>query len=481
MRRKNLFVSYLVLFTGISFSIILPVFLLPDVLTGYRVFIQLFLTFLSMTLFLFIVWTEIKKSLVFLHHTIKKIEDNDPTISVEDKRMIDRMTNIRYFDIKKLITFTNTLLLNQNTILKTAVKDRDFIDKNRKLRDAIIDLNQLIVSGSSLKTIMQKLLNTAIKIIPDCDAGIVFQVTDNTEIIKPVASSGYKMENINDSDFKLKSTYLSRFNRVYNPKPLIIRNRRKIDEQNHTPEELNQFEQAGAYEYNAVLTAPVIIDRDLYGIVSLSSRKNNGFTADDVQLMGYFTSEMGVVIKNSFLIQKAFYLSKYDSLTGVHNRYFFEEMVHLVLQDAYRYNRSIQIVLFDLDNFKDVNDTYGHEAGDKVLKTFAETVSASIRESDIFARFGGDEFTALFHDCDKSNLQNRIQAIIEKLETTPALINGEKYFIKYSYGIAGFPDDAKTYDDLLQLADRNMYKHKAEHKNTNKENQDDSLNILHTS
>lgn len=81
-------------------------------------------------------------------------------------------------------------------------------------------------------------------------------------------------------------------------------------------------------------------------------------------------------------------------------------MVKLTFQDAHRYNRSLHIVLFDLDDFKEINDTFGHEAGDKVLKVFADTVGSSIRESDIFARYGGDEFVALFHDSNQKILKS---------------------------------------------------------------------------
>ncbi len=460
MFRKSLLFSYILLLGGISLSLILPALFTRK----YELFVQIFMVFSTMTVYIFVIWKRIQKSLFFLQHTMKKIGDNDPTISIADKHTIQRMADIRYFDLKKLVKFTNTLLLNQHTILETAFKDRDFIDKSRKLRDAIIDLNQLIVTGKGIKVLLQHLLTTAINIISDCDAGIVYQVTYTDRTLKPAAFSGYRKEDLNKEEFTLEETYLYQYGKLKDSNPLIIRNRRQIDRKHNTPEDIEKYKRAGFYNYNAILTAPIIVDDDLYGIVSLNSKNAQGFNDDDVQLLKYFTSEMGVVIKNSFLIQKALYLSKYDSLTGVHNRHFFEEVAHIILHDAARYKRSIHIVLFDLDNFKTINDTYGHETGDEVLRVFAKTVSSSIRESDIFARFGGDEFTALFHDCDRNNLNVRIRAIIEKLEKTPVIIEDKEYFIKYSYGIAGFPEDATRYEDLLHLADLNMYQHKSRNK-----------------
>ena len=465
MFKKSLFFSYVLLLLGMCLSLVLPSLFLRTC----RLPLQILLNLVLVTLYVVLTWRRIRKSLLFLQYTMKKIGDTDPTISSEDKYALSKITDLRYFDIKKLIKFTNTLLMNQHTLLEAAVKDRDFIDKSRRLRDAIIELNQLIVSGEGIQILLQHLLNTAIEIIPDCDAGIIFQVTGNKGLLKPAAFSGYNVEALQLEDFTIEETYLYELGKLEDSNPIIVRDRRKVDKKYNTPEEIERYEKAGFYSYNAVLTAPITVDSDLYGIVSLNSRKKHAFNTDDVQLLKYFTSEMGVVLKNSFLIQKALYLSKYDGLTGVHNRHFFEEVARLVLQDARRYKRSIHIVLFDLDNFKEINDTYGHEAGDKVLKVFAKSVSSSIRESDIFARFGGDEFTALFHDCDKEGLQTRIQTIIGELEKTPVTIGDKKYFIRYSYGIAGYPEDAVRYEDLLHQADQNMYRHKAENKSGYKE------------
>ncbi len=395
---------------------------------------------------------------------MKQVGSTDITLSDKDKEIIDEITKIQYFDIRKLIKFTNMLLLNQQTILEAAVKDRDYIEKSRKLRDEIINLNKLIVSDEDVETLLQHLLFIAIDIVPECDAGIVLQTTDKPHTLKLAAYSGFDLTDFEEKDFHLKDTYLYVMGKLESSKPLVIRDKRKIDEKYHTSDELERYEKTGYYKYPSVLTAPIIIDGKLYGILSLNSSKKDGFSDDDIHLMEYFTSEMGVVIKNSMLIKKAFFLSRYDSLTGINNRHFFEDVVKLTFQDAHRYNRSLHIVLFDLDDFKEINDTFGHEAGDKVLKVFADTVGSSIRESDIFARYGGDEFVALFHDSNQKNLKIRLQAIIDRLSRTPVHIGEIEYFIKYSFGIAGYPEDAENYEDLLRIADKNMYHNKAENK-----------------
>ncbi len=460
MFRSNLFFSFMIfLFTIAAMLVISEIFMDQFALT-----FQLLFLFAASFMYIIHIWRKIRSSLTFLKHTMTQAGNMDATLTQEDMEIIGNITSITSFDIKKLIKFSNRLMLNQQTILKAALRDRDYIDKSKKLRDAIIALNKRIVAGENTDSLLQHLLSAAIEVIDDCDAGLIFQIEDDQEKLRLAAYSGFYFEQLDTFEFTLKNTFLFQLNKLQNQKPVIIRNKKEIDKKYHTPEEIKIMEKSGSYNYPSVLTAPISIEGNLYGIVSLQSKNKNGFMDDDIQLMEYFSSEMGIVLQNSILINKALYLSRFDSLTGVHNRHFFEDIAKLVFEDAHRNNRKIYLLLFDLDGFKSINDTYGHESGDLVLKTFAETVSNSIRGSDIFARYGGDEFIALFHDCDREGLKVRIQNIIDDLAATPVTLEGTDYRIKYSFGIAGFPEDGESYKEILKIADMNMYENKAENK-----------------
>jgi len=134
-------------------------------------------------------------------------------------------------------------------------------------------------------------------------------------------------------------------------------------------------------------------------------------------------------------------------------------------EEALRYKGQLHIALFDLDNFKSVNDTYGHNEGDMVLKKFSRVISSSIRGSDVFARFGGDEFIALFRKSNTDNIEKKITAIRKKLEDSPLIFGNTKYYIKFSYGISSFPEGGETLEDIFKTADENMYKNKELNKN----------------
>ncbi len=133
-------------------------------------------------------------------------------------------------------------------------------------------------------------------------------------------------------------------------------------------------------------------------------------------------------------------------------------------EEVARYKGQLHFVLFDLDDFKQINDSYGHANGDRVLKEFSETISNSIRGSDVFARYGGDEFIAYFKNSRTEDIEKRIAAIKSKFADTPLEFDSKRYNIRFSYGIAEFQDEEITLEELLRTADKNMYKNKKQNR-----------------
>ncbi|MDE1464155.1 EAL domain-containing protein [Spartinivicinus poritis] len=150
-------------------------------------------------------------------------------------------------------------------------------------------------------------------------------------------------------------------------------------------------------------------------------------------------------------------LSSYDSLTGLYNRRMLIEYTQHAISLAKRSNKNIGILYFDLDDFKKVNDTYGHSVGDNLLKEVATRVKSSIRSSDILARIGGDEFALLVENIiDCSDLVNIAKNIISSF-SVPVYLNKQPVHITSSIGIALFKENSETADGLIQQADTAMY------------------------
>ncbi|HKA57116.1 MAG TPA: GGDEF domain-containing protein [Gemmatimonadales bacterium] len=157
-------------------------------------------------------------------------------------------------------------------------------------------------------------------------------------------------------------------------------------------------------------------------------------------------------------------LARTDELTGINNRRAFTSLGHNALEQARRYDRPLSLVLFDIDHFKAINDTYGHAAGDKVLQAVARIMLRSVRTPDIPGRFGGEEFTVLLPETSAEEavvFAERLRADLERLKVD---FNGQTIRVSCSFGVAS-RGEAVSLDTLLMRADEALYRAKHEGRN----------------
>lgn len=161
------------------------------------------------------------------------------------------------------------------------------------------------------------------------------------------------------------------------------------------------------------------------------------------------------------------YQAQYDDLTGLPNRVLARDRLEQAIQICSRSNNKVVLIFVDLDDFKKVNDTLGHEYGDLLLFESAKRLKSVIaRESDTIARLGGDEFLVILPQLNELKYVEAIsQKIIEEF-SAPFVINGSEFVITASLGIAVYPDDGKDAKQLMRTADRAMYQSKADGRNT---------------
>ncbi|MDP1833519.1 MAG: sensor domain-containing diguanylate cyclase [Candidatus Moranbacteria bacterium] len=158
-----------------------------------------------------------------------------------------------------------------------------------------------------------------------------------------------------------------------------------------------------------------------------------------------------------------FHLATHDALTDLLNRHAFLDSLAKDLEYAKRHAQKIAIVYFDLDKFKQVNDGFGHAAGDAVLVAVANRLMACMRGSDYAVRFGGDEFGLAIKSIGIQEVSKVINRLTEAV-TEPIIFNGHALAVGMSVGLAIYPDDAVQPDELLRLADNRMYEDKARQK-----------------
>ncbi|MDD2370009.1 MAG: diguanylate cyclase [Sulfuricurvum sp.] len=159
-------------------------------------------------------------------------------------------------------------------------------------------------------------------------------------------------------------------------------------------------------------------------------------------------------------------LSDRDYLTGLYNRRKFEEFLSYEIKRSIRHHHKFTILMIDLDNFKYINDTYGHASGDLVLKEVTEIFATNLRNADILARLGGDEFAVLLPETPYENGYTVVEKLRSRLEATPISLMFDQITLTASFGIAEYPEQGENIESLLTGSDLAMYKAKRSGKNT---------------
>lgn len=159
--------------------------------------------------------------------------------------------------------------------------------------------------------------------------------------------------------------------------------------------------------------------------------------------------------------QREAHRATHDPLTGLPNRaLYFDRLSHAIAQASRRRER-LAVLYLDLDGFKPVNDTHGHAVGDEVLVQVSQRLATGVRRSDTLARLGGDEFAVLFEKIPERGVAESLVAALRSLFQEPIPASGKEFPIGFSAGLALYPDDGRTADELLQVADQAMYREKS--------------------
>ncbi|NTU41982.1 MAG: GGDEF domain-containing protein [Nitrospirales bacterium] len=220
-------------------------------------------------------------------------------------------------------------------------------------------------------------------------------------------------------------------------------------------------------KYTMVAEQPVkscsVLENETYSarLYVMPRRKPLSYHEDIIRLV---VRSMGIALENKLRIQNLENAATIDPLTNCYNRRALDKQMETAIAGAIRYNHPLTVVMIDIDNFKHINDTYGHAAGDKALQAIAKRISSSVRKSDLMARYGGEEFVLLLTETD-------LQAGAQLAETLRLIIAGRPFdlgsrqvTITASFGVASLKNGSDG-TDLLRDADRRLYAAKGQGKN----------------
>ncbi|MEO7726961.1 MAG: EAL domain-containing protein [Burkholderiales bacterium] len=210
---------------------------------------------------------------------------------------------------------------------------------------------------------------------------------------------------------------------------------------------------------------PIMVSGEFYGVIELFGRDVRAREEDVVRIATEISSQIGQFIARKEAESHLTFYANHDTLTGLPNRAMFNQRLTQALARAQRLTTMVAVLFVDLDRFKIINDTLGHDAGDRLLKQLADRLRECMREGDTIGRQGGDEFVVLIEDvADPQQLAGVGQKILETV-AHPYLINGQEFHVTASIGISLYPADGTDQQALLKNADIAMYRAKEQGKN----------------
>ncbi len=215
----------------------------------------------------------------------------------------------------------------------------------------------------------------------------------------------------------------------------------------------------------SLIFVPIMIDSKVIGVIGVQAYEKNAFTLKDVNTLKVLSTYVGIALENSRLYKEIKYRANYDVLTKIFNRREALRKSEKIYNKVKKYYDSYWVMMVDVDNFKKINDTYGHQVGDKVLASIAKVIKESIRECDIVGRYGGEEFIVIVKD-DKNSYLKIAERIRNNVENTVINI-GENEIIKVtsSIGITKMDATDKTFQQIISEADKALYEAKNSGKN----------------
>ena len=210
----------------------------------------------------------------------------------------------------------------------------------------------------------------------------------------------------------------------------------------------------------SLLVLPIIWQNAVVGAVVLGFANAAMLTDEERARARSLGDRVGVAFATAAKDEQLYYQANYDALTALPNRLYFKDQLARRYAQAQREPQPFALLFIDLDNFKSINDGLGHAAGDEVLRQTAERLKQCVRETDTVTRLGGDEFTIILSQIRSARDPESVAEHVLQSMTAPFTVAGNEHFLNASIGIALYPADGKTAEDLLRNADTAMYRAK---------------------
>ncbi len=210
------------------------------------------------------------------------------------------------------------------------------------------------------------------------------------------------------------------------------------------------------------------LDGSIMGVLNAHKPVANGFSKTDYRLFTAVAENVAIAINNAMTFQQTQELIRRDDLTGLYNRRYFFERLERELYRSRRYDRTLSLLMIDIDHFKAYNDNFGHLRGDQALRKIARVFVDCLRQIDVVARYGGEEFLVLLPETTKDNaaiVGEKLRKAVESIDFNADATRLGACGLTVTVGVAGIPEDAEETIQALDIADKALYLGKARGRN----------------
>ncbi len=316
---------------------------------------------------------------------------------------------------------------------------------------ALHDATAALLSTLDLEKLLGQIVDMAVRAVPAADKGLLYLIARDTGELEMRAMLGYTPSDSRIKRFVNPNDYDYIAIAVQTQSPLML---------NNLTDSISSEEGTRDACAQSAIIAPLILEGHTLGALVLEASRQNAFSDRHLRLLTTFATTATAAIRNAQLHAEVQKIAITDALTGLYNRRGLFELGEREVERAHRFNRPLACIMLDIDGFKRINDTFGHAAGDKILRYVAEQCKTHTRKIDILGRYGGDEFTILLLESGEhlaNGVANRLQELVS---ATPIQLDKEAIHVTISTGVATLKDETPDLDALLQAADRQLYQAK---------------------
>ena len=353
------------------------------------------------------------------------------------------------FDLYYLQQITAQAAVSINTcrMYERRRKEKEDLDNTLQNLSLLYGIGKAMNYISDLKKLLQYILKQAIDVASAEKGSLMLYDLEsdrlNIRVLAGLEDIDYQ-DKVNNNEIKCRSFKPGEgiAGRVFlNAQPMIVNNIR----------EDSLFIESDTSYVRSIACIPMVVYNDVIGVINVTNKKSGKeFTGQDIKMLKAVADQAAVAVNKAQLWDMAVT----DSLTGLYVRRYFMVKLQEEIHRAERYDKIISVIMADLDRFKDINDTHGHDVGDRALEAISQFLQKNIRDVDTIARYGGEEFVMLIPDADKESAFSLAERLREEL----ARVNLDNLPpITISLGIATYPVDGTDIDDLIKKADAAMY------------------------